>query len=145
MGFINIHGIDASSGMLKESEKKRVYTELDELFLGSPDTYPAKYHSKYDFTTASGILADNHLDNSVFEEMLLSLKQGGIAVFTSRTEYLESYGYGAYMQMLEETGKWQFVKKEVYIKYDKLAEETEGKQVGRFQPCEVTCFAYKKL
>ena len=92
--------------MLKESEKKRVYTQLDEMFLGSPSTYPEKFHGQYHFTIASCILADNHLDNSVFEEMLLSLKQGGIAVFTSRIEYLESYGYGAYMQMLEETGKW---------------------------------------
>jgi hypothetical protein len=43
-------------------------------------------------------LADNHLDNSVFEEMLLSLRNGGLAIFATRTEYLEKYGYGPYMK-----------------------------------------------
>jgi len=92
----------------------------------------------YDFITASGILADNHLDSSVFEEMLLSLKVGGIAVFTTRVEYLTKLGYGPYIEKLENEGKWKFVKKDVFYKYDKHQDQ----EVGRFAKTEVTIFAY---
>ena len=40
MGFKNIDGQDASIGMLRQATQKDAYTNLDELFLGSPDTYP---------------------------------------------------------------------------------------------------------
>ena len=119
LGFKNIDGVDASEGMLRLAEVKKVYTNLDELFLGQPQTFPIKYHSQYDFTTASGVLADNHLDTSVFDEMLLSLKTGGICIFTTRIEYLTKYGYGPYMQELTQTGKWKEVKQASHFKNDK--------------------------
>ena len=62
-------------------------------------------------------MADNHLDNSVFEEMLLSLKKGGITIFTTRVEYLTKYGYGPYIEKLEAEGKWKLVKRDVFDKY----------------------------
>ena len=90
--------------------------------------------------TASGILADNHLDNSVFEEMLLSLKTGGLAVFATRTEYLEKYAYGPYMKKLEDDGRWKLVKNIKFGRYD------SGKGgVGRFNPTEAQCFCYQKI
>lgn len=75
MGFTNIVGVDASKGMLQECEtsKPGVHSELIELFLGNPDTYPENLRNRFDVVTASGILADNHLDCSVFEEFLLTL------------------------------------------------------------------------
>ena len=84
-GFQNIVGVDASTGMLEKAKEKDAYVLLEELFLGQPATFPEKHHDRYDIITGSGILADNHLDTSVFEEMLLALKKGGFAVFTSRT------------------------------------------------------------
>ena len=140
MGFKNIDGVDASRGMLDKAGEKKAYRDLDELFLGVPETFPAKYHNKYDVVTASGILADNHLDCPVFEEMLLALKQGGIVTFTSRIEYLEKYGYGPYMDKLEREGKWKQLKKEEYTKYDKLQES-----VGRFKPTQSYVYCYQKL
>ena len=85
--------------MLDEVTKARPddYHELKLMFLGSPETFPEDLRNRFTFTTASGILADNHLDCSVFEEMLLALKPGGIACFATRTEYLTKYGYGPYM------------------------------------------------
>jgi hypothetical protein len=67
----------------------------------------------------------------VFEEMLLSLRVGGIATFATRTEYLELYGYGAYMKKLEDEGKWKYVGKLVFPRYDLLEEG-----VGRFKKTE---------
>lgn len=87
-GFRTIVGVDASSGMLAKAAEKEVYTELDELFLGRPDTFPNKHHNAYDAITASGILAEGHLDTKVFDEMLIALKVGGYAIFATRTMYL---------------------------------------------------------
>jgi hypothetical protein len=42
----------------------------------------------YDVVTASGILAEGHLSSAVFDEMLLALKEGGYAIFATRTMYL---------------------------------------------------------
>ena len=39
-GFTNITGVDASSEMIVKSEEKKAYSELEELFLGQPDTFP---------------------------------------------------------------------------------------------------------
>lgn len=137
-GFLNNVGVDASSGMIKEAENKKVYKELVELFLGAPKTFPERFHGKFDFTAASGILADNHLDCSVFEEMLLALKVGGIAVFTTRTQYLTEYSYGTYMDKLEHEGKWKQVQKDQFFKYDN--EEVQG--IGRYTKTEMNIFAY---
>jgi len=119
-GYRNIVGLDASKGMLDECQSKRpeVHSSLIELFLGSPNTYPEELKNRFDFVTASGILADNHLDCSVFEEMLLSCKTGGIAVFATRTEYLTKYGYGDYMAKLTDEGRWKLLTNETFGRYD---------------------------
>ena len=121
-GFRSIVGVDASKGMLKEAEESKpgVHKELVELFLGSPATYPENLRDRFDIVTASGILADNHLDNSVFEEFLLTLRKGGIACFATRTEYLTKYGYGEYMNKLESEGKWKKVQEITFGRYDKM-------------------------
>ena len=110
MGFTHIDGVDASPEMLKQAIEKHVYANLDELFLGCPKTYPEKYHEKYEFTTASGVLADNHLDSSIFEEMLMSLKVGGHCIFNVRKEYLETLGYENAMDKLTRENRWKLVK-----------------------------------
>ena len=79
--------------MLEKAREKNAYSELDELFLGSPDTFPQKYIGQYDIITAAGILAEGHLDNKVFDEMLLALKVGGYAIWATRTMYLTKYNY----------------------------------------------------
>jgi SAM-dependent methyltransferase len=141
-GFKQIVGLDASKGMLDEADatKPGVHKELIELFLGSPSTYPDTLKDRFDFVTASGILADNHLDNSVFEEMLLTLKKGGVACFATRTEYLTKYGYGPYMKKLVDEGKWKVIDEITFARYDQLEES-----VGRFSKTEAKAFAYQKL
>jgi predicted TPR repeat methyltransferase len=39
-GFKTIVGVDASRGMLDKAQVKGSYTDLEELFLGLPDTFP---------------------------------------------------------------------------------------------------------
>jgi predicted TPR repeat methyltransferase len=120
MGFRQIIGLDASKGMLQECEatKPGVHKDLIELFLGQPDKFPENLKDRFDVVTASGILADNHLDNSVFEEFLLTLKKGGLAVFATRTEYLTKYGYGPYMEKLTSEGRWKKIDEITFDRYD---------------------------
>jgi predicted TPR repeat methyltransferase len=75
-GFKNIIGLDASRGMIEEAEKSKpgVYDDFIEMFLGYPEKYPEDLKDRFEIVTASGILAENHLDCSVFDEMILSLK-----------------------------------------------------------------------
>ena len=101
-GFKKVVGVDASKGMLDKAAEKNSYSELKELFLGLPDTFPREYHNRFDAITAAGILAEGHLDNKVFDEMLLSLKTGGYAIFATRTMYLTQYSYGDRIRELTE-------------------------------------------
>lgn len=139
-GFKKILGVDASKGMLDRAAEKNSYTELKELFLGLPDTYPRELHDRFDAITASGILAEGHLDNKVFDEMLLSLKTGGYAIFATRTMYLTQYNYADRIRELTEQGKWKLVKEITFDRYDKI-----GEAVGRFSKVEAKAFAYQKL
>jgi hypothetical protein len=52
--------------------------------------------------TATGILAQGHLDAKVFDEMIMSSKgTGSYAIFTTRDMYLTDYGYQQKMDELE--------------------------------------------
>lgn len=140
MGFTNVVGIDASSGMLEKARQKEVYSELHELYLGQPESFPNMFHQVYDAITAAGILAEGHLDIKVFDEMIMALKTGGFAIFATRTMYLTQYGYEEKIKALEEEGKWKFVKEITFDRYDQLEEV-----IGRFTKVEVKAFVYQKL
>ena len=139
-GFKNIIGVDASRGMLDKAQEKGSYTELIELFLGAPTTFPESLQNRFDVITASGILAEGHLDNQVFDEMLLALKTGGVTVFATRTMYLTKYDYISKMNELEEQGKWKKINEWTFDRYDQLEEA-----IGRFSKVEAKAFAYVKL
>jgi predicted TPR repeat methyltransferase len=136
-GFLNVVGVDASKGMLDKATEKRVYSELVELFLGKPETFPKELRNRFDAITASGILAEGHLDNSIFDEMMLSLKTGGFAVFATRTMYLTQYDYASKIEALTTTGIWKLIKEITFDRYDQLEVE-----VGRFKKVEVKAFVF---
>ena len=117
-GYKNIVGVDASGKMLEKAQDKGAYKELAELFLGRPDTFPEAYKNRFQAITASGILAEGHLDNRVFDEMLLALVDNGFAVFATRVEYLTKYSYAEKIKELEMQGKWKLVKEGQFDRYD---------------------------
>ena len=140
-GYTNVTGVDASEKMLEQAREKDSYTSLEELFLGRPDSFPEKFRDRFEALTAAGILAEGHLGNEVFDEMILALKQGGYAIFTTRDEYLTKYNYQEKLDSLTEEGKWELVKKEEFLRYNNM----KGDGVGRFKPTPVIVFGYKKL
>ena len=133
-------GLDASAGMIEQAKSKGIYSDLREMFLGQPDKFPEEFHNRFDALTASGILAEGHCPNEVMDEMVLALKVGGFACFSTRIEYLEKYKFSEKMKELEEAGKWKLIKTEDFLRYDKLEEV-----IGRFSKTEVRGFVYQKL
>mmetsp|Transcript_6941 Transcript_6941/g.7760 ORF Transcript_6941/g.7760 Transcript_6941/m.7760 type:complete len:221 (-) Transcript_6941:16-678(-) len=137
-------GIDASEGMIKRAEEKGLYSEIRQYLLCNPVKFNADHSDlidRFDFVTASGLLAEGHATPEVFDEMLAALKRGGYAIFTSRIEYLESLNYQQGMDERVENGKWEFVKKVSYEKYSKA----KDCPLGRFKPVMSEVFIFKKL
>jgi SAM-dependent methyltransferase len=123
--------------MIEKARTKGSYADLHELFLGRPDTFPEKFHGRFDVITASGILAEGHLDNRVFDEMLMALKPNGYAIFATRTMYLTQYNYIEKITQLTNEGKWKLVSEITFDRYDQLEEA-----VGRFTKVEAKAFAF---
>lgn len=110
------------------------------MFLGSPETFPVEFRDRFDAVTASGILAEGHVDNRLFDEMLMCLKTGGYAIFATRTMYLTKYNYNEKIKELSDTGKWKLIHELTFDRYDQL-----DQAIGRFTKVEAKAFAYQKL
>ena len=142
-GYEQVTGIDASDGMLKEAEKKQAYSKLLEFYC-CRDGLPEEITGKFDLACSSGLMAHDHVDGRVLDEKIASLNPQSphrFVIFTTRESYLETLGYGAKIKELEEAGKIQFVMKKPFTRYG----NTEGQEVGRFKPVQVSCFVYKAL
>lgn len=145
-GFSSMHiiGMDASEGMIEKATKKELYSKIHNQFLCRPEEFKTNYSDyigAFDFVLASGLLAEGHATNEVFDEMLMALKQGGYAVFTSRVEYLTSLNYQTGIDERVASGKWELVDEEEYEKYS----NAKDSPVGRFKPTISKVFTYRKL
>ena len=129
--------------MVDKTAEKKVYSEVFKLFLGKPEEFPEELKDRFDFMTGTGILAEGHLiGGAIFEEMLLTLKKNGFAIFTTRDEYMTKYGYEEAIKLLVDAGKWKKVHDSTFVRYHNI---DEGQSIGRFKPKEVRMFAYQKL
>lgn len=110
MGFDSLVAIDLSTGMLRQAQKKDIYTELRQMVLGehldfADDTFGA--------TIATEVFTTGHAPADGFDELIRITQPGGHIIFTVRADaYLES-GFKEKQEALEESGSW------------KLAEMTE--------------------
>ena len=89
--------------------------------------------------TAAGLINNNHLDEKIFEQMMLCLKQCGYLVFSARFSYLGDFWYVDKLAELEKAGRVRFIESESYFKYDQLE-----LGVGRFSKTPVKVFVYQK-
>ena len=118
----HIIGIDASEGMLERAKNNSNYETLHKSLLCNPEEFKVnfpEYLEKFDFVTASGLLAEGHATNDIFDEMIMCLKKGGYAVFTSRVEYMTSMNY----QEGIERSYWKLISKDVHEKYSNAREK----------------------
>merc|ERR1712159_592161 len=78
------------------------------------------------------------MDYLLFEEMLLSCKQGGYICFAARFSYMGKYWYDDIIQEMHNSMRWKLINTETFFKYDQLDEVS----IGRFSktPCKVFVF-----
>jgi len=60
------------------------------------------------------------MDEKIFEEMLLSLRNGGIMVFTARFSYLGNYWYTEKLEQLEKLGRIKALGSQEFYKYTNM-------------------------
>ena len=122
-GFENVSGVDVSGKMLEEAAAKNAYKSLDQVKLCTDnflETFPIAHRKKYDFVTAAGLVVNNYMDEKIFEEMLLSLRNGGIMVFTARFSYLGNYWYSDKLEELEKLGRIRALGSQEFYKYTNM-------------------------
>ena len=130
--------------MIEKAKAKGGYKEIHKGLLCKPEEFKSErsdWIDQFDFVTASGLLADGHATNEIFDEMLMALKTGGYAIFTSRVEYMDSLNYQQGIDERVEAGKWELVTKDTFEKYSNAPKEA----VGRFKPVDVNLLVFKKL
>lgn len=135
--FGAIDGIDISTLMLDEARDKDIYNRLEEVTLSDPEEFPQNLKNKYDVVTCSGLINNNYMDYGLFEEMIMALKKGGIAVFAARYSFMGQYWYEPVLEEMEKDGRWKCLKTESFFKYDNLKAS-----IGRYSktPCKVYVF-----
>jgi len=90
--------------------------------------------------TCTGLIKGNDMDEKIFEQMLLSLKPGGIIVFAARYSYLGKFLYETKLEEFEhQFERLKFLQSDSFFKYDQL-----GQAVGKFQKTPVKVYAYQK-
>lgn len=94
---------------------------------------------QFDIVTCAGLINNNYLDITIFEQMLVALKRGGYIVFSARYSYLGDYWYVDQLAELEKLGRLKAVDQEAFFKYDQL-----NIAIGKFSKTPVKVFVYKK-
>jgi hypothetical protein len=129
--------------MLYEADRKGIYKSLNQVMLGGHDpleNFPTTLRQCFDFATA-GDLIDNHIvDESLFDQILVALKPGGIAVMSAQFSYLGDFWWCETLERLEKEGRIKVLQSEQHFKYDKL---TTG-AIGKFSKTPVKVLAFEK-
>ena len=113
-GMSSLTGIDYSSGMLAEAEKKGVYDALHTMDMNLPLTLPS--HS-FDAVTCIGTFTSTHVKPSALHELVRVTRRDGVLVFTVRDDYWHQTSFVDLVTELHITRKVQIeqIRLEPYI------------------------------
>ena len=119
---------------------KGCYKSIEKHPLGDANNFPVQWKNKFDVCIVAGLINSNHLDYQIIEEMIMTTKQNGLIVFSSRFSYMGNYWYNFYLKEQEAEGRIKLIKSKDYFKYDTL-----GECVGRFSKTPCRTYAFKNL
>ena len=110
-GFVNVDGVDISTGMLEQARSKQVYRNLlcADLTARIPlddDAYAAGL--------CVGSLGAGHVGAQHVPEMLRSIRRGGQFVLTMNGSYYQSGGFEQAFRQMQDDGLWSIIKLEEF-------------------------------
>ncbi|MBE9558213.1 MAG: class I SAM-dependent methyltransferase [Proteobacteria bacterium] len=129
LGYPNMHGFDASKGMLALATAKDIYRELRPGLLGQRLDYD---DGAFAATVASGVFTQGHAPLDGLDEIIRVTRPGGHIVFSISRSYLgETFETKA--RALEEAGKWRRVGASARYNSTPLGEDVLLSQVFAFE------------
>jgi predicted TPR repeat methyltransferase len=105
LGFSNLSGLDASTGMLKVAGLKDKYRDLSHQFLGQPLSFD---DDCFALVASSGVFTQGHAPLDGLDELVRITRPGGHLVFSIARTYLDG-PFDDKRQQLEDDGLWRFV------------------------------------
>ena len=105
LGYTNLSGLDASTGMLKIAALKQNYHDLSHQFLGQPLSYA---DDCFVLVASSGVFTQGHAPLDGLDELIRVTRRGGHLVFSVARTYLDG-PFELKRQQLEQAGLWRFV------------------------------------
>lgn len=107
-GFVQLHGVDGSAGMLAQARARGLYQNLQLCTLGH-EPLPSP-EGTYDAVLMVGALSDGQVPYSAIPELLRVTKPGGLLCLTTRSN-LSNLPYKTSMEAmldkLEQAGAWE--------------------------------------
>lgn len=129
-GFTDISGTEPCEAMIEQAEKKGLYKIIKLRYCGTGDL-EQEWKGKFDISGGCGMFAKNHAPPAGMDELIDSLKKGGVAVFPAREDEWVELGYKEKAESLEKEGKWKLIK--------------QGKIFDPVVKKNYACFLYEKL
>ena len=90
LGYVNLHGIDMSQGMLARAAERQVYTNLTQATLGEILDFPS---ASFGAIVSTGTFTAGHAPASAFDELTRILKTNGWMIFTVAETVWHTQGF----------------------------------------------------
>ena len=105
LGYANLSGLDASTGMLKIAGLKQNYRDLSHQFLGQPLDYD---DDSFALVASSGVFTQGHAPLDGLDELVRITRAQGYLVFSIARTYLDG-PFARKRRQLEQSGCWRFI------------------------------------
>ena len=104
MGYRNLEGLDPSSGMLAVAQRKEVYQQLHQLYLGAQVDLPDAHYAA---VVASGVLTHGHAPPESLDGIIKLTRNDGIIIFSLSAIAHDEYGFKQKIAEIDAAGQWE--------------------------------------
>ncbi|NQU57317.1 MAG: class I SAM-dependent methyltransferase [Rhodospirillales bacterium] len=112
MGYHDLAGIDLSQGMLNQAAAKSVYTNLQQMALGTDLNFE---DDKFSAVVSFGVLTAGHAPLESLDEMIRITKPGGYLIFSLSNLVYVPLGFRDKLTELEAEGRWQEIERSSFF------------------------------
>jgi len=103
-GYRNLHGMDASHGMLMQAARNGIYRMLSRMVLGCPLGFA---HRAFDGLTAAGVFSSGHVSPECLFEFDRIVRPGGKVIFSLKWDGTSENTFLTHLNRLVQSGRWQ--------------------------------------